>query len=319
MQYLKVHDLKLSRMGLGCWTMGGKSWNNGYASGWSDVNEIDIREAILFAIDQGVRHFDNADCYGNGQSEKMLGRTLGNFKYNVTIASKVGYIKNEYKHAYTAKNIRKQCEKSLKNIKRDYLDLYYFHHGNFDKNDCYLDEAMAEMVKLKDEGKIREIGLSAYSTKDFLRLVPKIKPSIIQAWAHMMDDKFVRNKTLVRQMIDKYNLGFVAFSPLNQGLLTGKYFAEIPPIFDAGDHRRSQQKFTQESLEILQPKLEKIKTKFKNKSLTQVAIQYLLANPSVSSIIPGFRNKAQVAANLIAVETRTLNDKELQFIRKTFD
>ena len=308
--------LKISKFGLGCWAMGGKSWSNGYSSGWSGIDEREITEAVLFAIDNGVNHFDNADCYGNGASEKLLGKILGAQTNNVIVASKVGHLKNDFVHAYVAKNIRQQCEKSLKNLNRDYLDIYYFHHGDFGENDCYLDEAIETMLRLKAEGKILELGLSAYSTQDFTRLVPKIKPAIIQSWAHLMDDKFIREKSVVRQLIEKYELAFIAFHPLNQGLLTGKYSASNPPVFEDGDHRKGQQKFTKEALEILEPKLKKIQEKFGD--LTTVAVQYLLANPRVSSIIPGFRNKKQVEMNLRAFNAKPLTEEEIQFCREMF-
>ena len=315
------NNIKIFRVGLGCWALGGRSWSNGHASGWADIDEFDVREAIDYAMENGVNHFDNADCYGNGRSEEMLGRILGDRKNDVVIASKVGHLKNEFEHAYIPQNIRQQCEKSLKNLGRDYIDIYYFHHGNFGKDDCYLDDAIDIMHRLQSEGKIRAIGLSAYTTADFVRLVPKIRPDVLQSWAHIMDDKFIREKTLVRQLLEKYKISFIAFSPLNQGLLLGKYSAKNPPKFGDGDHRKDLKKFSKKALEILEPKIEKLKECFGNstKDLSSVALKYLLANPVVGSVIPGFRNKAQVQMNLEAINTSPLTKEQIHYIECAFN
>lgn len=169
MKYRKLGEAKIevSEISLGCWTLGGKNWQNGVSIGWDDVNEDEAADAIDYAIEKGVNHFDNADIYGNGRAERMLAKILGSRSKDMIIASKVGWFSGTAKHAYDPMNIRHQCEQSLKNLKRDYIDIYYFHHGHFGNNDEYLDDAVDEMYNLKTEGKIRLIGQSAYSNKDF--------------------------------------------------------------------------------------------------------------------------------------------------------
>ncbi len=106
---------------------------------------------------------------------------------NLVIASKVGHYKGEFPHAYDPRNIRAQCERSLSNLKRDYLDIYYLHHGDFGPNYEYLDDAASTMEALRTEGRIRTIGQSAYKSSQFEKIVPILQPSVIQTWAHMMD------------------------------------------------------------------------------------------------------------------------------------
>ena len=155
MKYRKLgkSDVSVSEISLGCWTMGGLNWVNGTPNGWANVNESEVAEAINYAIDHGVNHFDNADVYGNGRAERMLARILGKRTNNFVIATKIGWFPGTAEHAFEPKHIRHQCEQSLINLKRDYIDLYYFHHGDFGENDKYLDDAIEVMYRLRDEGK----------------------------------------------------------------------------------------------------------------------------------------------------------------------
>lgn len=317
--YLKNSDVRISEIGLGCWAMGGLNWHQGHSSGWANVDETDIREAVDYAIDHGVTHFDNADVYGDGNAERLLAKVLGNRSTQVVIASKVGHFPGTAAHAYEPAHIRHQCEQSLINLKRDYLDIYYFHHGNFGKNDQYLDDAISTMIDLKANGKIRAIGLSAYTTADFVRLIPKIQPNVVQSWAHIMDEAFIREGTVVQQLLTQNNIPFIAFSPFNQGVLLGKYSAQTPPVFENGDHRQNAPKFSKQALEALEPKLVQLKARFggTTEDLARVALQYLLSHSVVAGVIPGFRNKRQVATNLAAQDC-PLTAEDVKFIRKVF-
>ena len=311
--------IEVSEISLGCWTLGGLNWVNGVQNGWANVDEAEVRQAIDHALDQGVNHFDNADVYGNGKAEQMLARVLGDRSKKLTIATKVGWFPGTAEHAYEPAHIRHQCEQSLINLKRDVLDLYYFHHGDFGKGDRYLDDAVAVMRKLKQEGKIRLIGQSAYSSADFTRLVPKVQPDVLQSWAHIMDDQFIKEGSPVRRLMDEKGMSFVAFSPLNQGILLGKFDPKNPPKFESGDHRVGDKRFTTEELLKVQPRVEALKARFGAdvKSLARVALQYLLANPVVACVIPGFRNLDQVRVNLAGWD-QPLGPDDVAFIRKTF-
>jgi aryl-alcohol dehydrogenase-like predicted oxidoreductase len=312
-------DIKVSEISLGCWTMGGLNWVNGTPNGWANVDEAEVKTAIDYALEQGVNHFDNADVYGNGKAEQMLARILGDRAKKLTIASKVGWFPGTAENAYEPAHIRHQCEQSLVNLKRDVLDIYYFHHGNFGPNDRYLADAIVTMKQLRKEGKIRLIGLSSYSHEDFTRLVPQIKPDILQSWAHALDDKFIREGSPTRKLLDERKMSFVAFSPLSQGLLLGKFDPKNPPKFDEGDHRKDDERFTTETLLKLQPKIEKLKARFGSdvKDLARVALQYDLAHLCVACVIPGFRNLRQVQVNLAGWD-KPLTTDDVAFVRDTF-
>ena len=190
-------DISVSEIGLGCWTLGGLNTKSGHDSGWAPVNPSEAEEAVVLAIEKGVNHFDNADVYGNGRAEILLANILdrlGEKNEDFIISSKVGFHSNGPKHAYTPENIRSQCEKSLRNLKRDYIDIYYLHHGDFGEDDRYLEPAAAMMRKLQKEGKILLIGQSAYKTSHFEKAVPVLKPTVLQSWAHMMEAEIQNRK-----------------------------------------------------------------------------------------------------------------------------
>lgn len=321
MQYRELGKtgLKISEISLGCWTMGGLNWVDGQANGWANVDEDEVKKAIFYALDKGVNHFDNADVYGNGNAERMLGRVLGEKTKDITIATKVGWHKGTAAHAYEPLHIRHQCEQSLVNLKREYIDLYYFHHGGFGQNDEYLDDAVEMIYRLKDEGKIRFIGQSAYSHADFIKLVPKVKPDALQSSAHLMDYQYVADGTPTRKLLEEYKMSFIAFSPLNQGILLGKYSKENPPQFEAGDFRQRSDKFKPEFLAKIEPKIEELKKNFGNttEDLVRVSLQFLLHFNVVGAVIPGFRNLKQVVSNLSAMD-KPLTDDEFELAQKIF-
>jgi aryl-alcohol dehydrogenase-like predicted oxidoreductase len=138
---LGTSDVKVSEISFGCWTMGGLNWVNGQPNGWANVDEDEVTQGIKTALDAGVNHFDNADVYGNGRAEQMLARVfdrLGVKSTDYVVATKIGHFPGTAEHAYEPAHIRHQCEQSLINLKRDYIDLYYFHHGDFGPDAQYL-------------------------------------------------------------------------------------------------------------------------------------------------------------------------------------
>ncbi len=321
MKYRKLgkSDIEVSEISLGCWTMGGLNWVNGQPNGWANVDEKEIESAINFAIDKGVNHFDNADVYGNGKAERMLARILGKRTNNFIIATKVGWFPGTAAHAFEPQHIRHQCEQSLVNLKRDYIDIYYFHHGHFGDNDELLDDAVEVIYRLKEEGKIRVIGQSAYSHNDFQRLIPKVKPEVVQSFCNAMENDFIKDGSPTRNLLEKHKISFVAFRPLAQGLLLDKYHKDNPPEFEDGDHRKGLKRFSKEFLETLEPKLEKLKSYFGSspEELSRMALQYLLYYKVVGAVIPGFRNLKQVQINL-AFEDSPLSEEEFNFINNVF-
>ncbi|MDR3692841.1 MAG: aldo/keto reductase [Fimbriimonas sp.] len=319
MRELGKTGVMVSEISLGCWTMGGLNWVNGNPNGWANVDEDEIVQAIKAGVDSGVNHFDNADVYGNGRAERMLKRAFGKLGLKTNdfvVATKIGHFPGTAGNAYEPAHIRHQCEQSLINLGRDYIDVYYFHHGSFGESDMYLDGAAETMDRLVEEGKVRIKGQSAYSSDDFLRVTPKVRPSVFQSWAHALDDQFIREGSPVSELMGREGITFVAFSPLAQARLLDKYDPANPPQFEPGDHREHSKAFGAEAIAELKPKLEKLKARFGGsiEDLASVALNYVLAHPHVACVIPGFRNERQVKVNLGA-EGRVLSADDVAFVR----
>lgn len=312
----------VSEISLGCWTMGGLNWVDGTPNGWANVDEDEVTAAIKAGVDSGVNHLDNADVYGNGRAERMLARCLdklGMRSSDLVIATKVGHHPGTAAHAYEPAHIRHQCEQSLINLKRDYIDLYYFHHGNFGPGDQYLADAAGVMDRLVEEGKVRVKGQSAYSAADFAKTIPVVRPAVLQSWAHALDTQFIRPGSEVAQLLEENGITFVAFSPLAQGRLLDKYDPANPPAFEPGDNRANSGAFKSEAIQALKPKLEKLKGKFGDsvEDLASVALNYILGFPNVACVIPGFRNERQVRVN-VGAAGRTLSQEDLDWISGLF-
>lgn len=319
MKYRKVGrtDIEVSEVSLGCWTLGGPNWREGTPIGWAEVDVDEAKAAVRDGLNAGVNHFDNADVYGNGTAERRLADALGDKINDVVIATKVGHFDGTAEHAYDPLHIRHQCEQSLKNLRRDYVDIYYFHHGSFGENDCWLDDAIDVMHRLREEGKFRALGLSAYSHDDFTRLIPKINPDLLQAKNNALDYRYLVEGSPTRTLMEQRGLSMVCFSPLGQGLLLDKFDPENPPKFAEGDNRRNKtEAFSSDGLRKLKPKLAALKERFggTTEDLARVALQFLLSFDVVACAIPGFRNRKQVQVDLAGAD-RPLSAEDVAFIR----
>ncbi len=326
--------IKVSEIGFGCWTMGGPNWSlsNGAPIGWADPNEDELLAGIKVGLDAGVNHWDNADIYGNGRAERRLAAAfhkLGTKRAEQVIATKVGHFHGTAPWAYQPSHILSQCEQSLRNLRTDYIDIYYFHHGTFTgpggaevngQPHDYLHEAAAVMHGLVKAGKVRAIGQSAYSDEDFERAIPVVKPDVLQNKANLRFDAPIRPGSKVQQLMDKHGCTFVAFGPLDQGILLDKFDPDSPPKFGAGEVRANRKDFAPETLRGVRGKLVKAKARFGSTidDLSSMASRWVLAHPNVCSTIPGFRNASQARCNVRAGTDAPMSAEDVQFLRTLF-
>ncbi len=316
-------EIQVSEVGFGCWSMGGPNFSpdDGQATGMSGpVDRDDILAGVRVGIEAGVTHWDNADVYGNGRAERLLRdcfADLGVQRSDHIIATKVGHFRGTAEHAYEPHHIRRQCEQSLRNLGTDYIDIYYFHHGWFGGR---LEEAASTMHDLVREGKVRAIGQSAYSAEDFANSMPVVKPHVLQSWANMLSDEFIRPGSAVQALMEEHACGFVAFSPLAQGRLLDKFGGSGAPSFKQGDIRGRKPEFSPEALADLQPRLERLKNRFGEgaEALASAACRFVLAHDHVCSVIPGFTNAKQAACNVKAGEDEAFDTQTLDFCRAAF-
>jgi len=331
--------IRVSEIGFGCWTMGGPNWSTatGQPIGWADVNDDEVLAGVKVGIDAGVNHWDNADVYGNGRAERSLAacfRKLGAARDSQVIATKVGHFKGTAPFAYEPRHIRHQCEQSLLNLRTDHIDIYYFHHGTYTGPDYdgrehdYLHEAAATMHALVKEGKVRAIGQSAYTVEDFERAVPVLKPHVLQNKANLRYDEFVRPGGRMQSLMERHGCTFVAFGPVDQGILLDKFDPEKPPQFEPGDYRAGRKDFGPGTLREVRRHLGRVKERFgaagtakggdETALLASVACRWVLAHERVCSVIPGFRNARQAACNARAGTDGPLAVDDVQWLRELF-
>jgi aryl-alcohol dehydrogenase-like predicted oxidoreductase len=315
--------LKVSEVGLGCWAIGGPSWNDaGNQVGWSGANDEDSLAGLNKAYDLGINHWDTADVYGKGHSERLIGKVFSESvkRDEIILATKAGWFKGTADNAFDPLLLKHQFEQSLKNLKTDYVDIYYFHNPFFGDNNKYLRPAAEVVHKLKEEGKIRFVGQSAYSKDQFLSVCSVTKPDILQLPYNAISSPFDSQEHDIFSWADENNLGVVMFGTYAMGLLLGKYDLSNPPIFDGGDIRSERETFTIAYIEKLEPALQRLKDKFGSdlQTLAWLANQYALHKSKNAVAIPGFKNPDQVESNYQTM-ARALAVEEIDFITEVFE
>ncbi len=282
-------SLLVSPIGVGFWGIVGGDY-------WGAQDESDTIEAVQAALDAGINFFDTAEGYGNGYSEEMLGTALKGRRDEAVIASKVsaGNLAPEA--------IRAACERSLKRLQTDRIDLYQVH---WPSRSVPFEDTMATLLDLQSAGKIRVIGVSNFGKLDM--------PEMLQIGRY--DANQLPYSLLWRaiefdiqpQCVDG-NISILPYSPLNQALLTGRYRnADEMPYSrtrtrhfrgDRRDSRHGTAGFEGETFAAVDA-IREICADI-GQEMVHVALAWLLHKPAVSSVLAGARNPAQIESNLIA-------------------
>lgn len=305
---IPLTDIELSEWSLGCSGIGGRVQLYGKNFGWPDVSNDELLAAIKTGLDLGITHFDVADLYGLGNSERRLAwalNQLGVPSESLVISSKVGWMRGTAEHAYDPWHMRRQCEQSLRNLKRDYLDIYYLHHGDFGEQDQWLHPAAEALNGLQKDGLIRVKGQSAYSIADFEKSIPIIQPRVLQSRGNLLDTDFIDPSTSFSALLTQKQLGFVAFSPLGAGLLTDAFDPDHPPTFKEGESRKGNVRFEAAFLQKLRPILTSMRERFdmSKEELAGVAMRYVLDQPNVISVLNGFQRESDVVSSKSVIST----------------
>ncbi len=261
---------------------------------WADIDDADSIRAIRSAIDAGVTTIDTASIYGDGHSEQIVARAVGAKRSRLVIATKV--FANEMKHD----QVMAACERSLINLNTDYIDLYQIHwpSGSFGSDRVPIEETMQALVRLKEQGKIRAIGVSNFSGAQLAEAleygeIVSLQPPYSLFWRQVEQD--------ARPLCLKHDLTILAYSPMAQGLLTGKFGPEHR--FKKGDHRARNRLFQPGHLARAQDALTQLKpiAKRYGASLGQLALAWVMAQPNTCAIA-GARNAEQAAQNAAAAQ-----------------
>lgn len=290
-------DTDVSAISLGTWGHGGPNVNNGVSVGWSGHDDRQAKEALVEAHRAGIRHWDTADAYGAGHAETLIGEVFaeGLPREDIFLATKFGWVKGPHDHSYDAGFMRAQCEQSLRNLRTEVIDLYYFHHCDFGPNDRYFDDALATMRKLREEGKIRFVGLSDWNARKIMKFIGRVDPDAVQPYRNVIDDGYEASG--LKAHVDAHDLGVAFFSPLKHGLLLGKY--DAPQTFPEGDFRSGVAGFDDaEVIARMQRAREAVTKRFAGVAEPVICALTgaLLASNPTACVLLGQRNRRQVDA-----------------------
>ena len=280
-------DLGLTPIGLGAWAIGGGEW----AYSWGPQDDDDSVAAIRKAIDLGMNWIDTAPIYGLGHSEEVVAKALKGVSQRPYVFTKLGLRPNEKKEVVNdLKQVRKECEDSLRRLQVDAIDLYQMH---WPKPDEDIEEAWSVMAELQREGKVRWIATSNFSVSQLERVM-KIAPVTANQPPYSMINRVVEEEVLPFCL--KNGIGTINYAPMHSGLLTGAMTKDRVANFPEDDFRKRAKNYQEPLLTrnlALAEFIGKIGARH-GVSAGVVAIAWTLHNPAVTAAIVGGRNAKQV-------------------------
>lgn len=311
-------DLKCSVITFGAWAIGGWRW------GGNDRRES--VEAIVSAYEHGITSIDTAPAYGQGVSEEIIAEALQQIpRDKVQILTKYGLRWDTREGEFwfssksmngsdidlykvsSPKSIIEECENSLRRLQTDYIDLYQAHWPD---STTPVSQTMEAMIKLKEQGKIREGGVCNYSVSQLSKAQETFNLASDQVPYSMILREI--EKDLVPYCIENKK-SIIAYSPLQRGLLTGK----IKPghVFSEGDHRSGLPYFSARNIKLVNAMLDNLRplAAEKKATLAQLVLCWTINQPGITIALAGARNKQQAVENAIAADIK-LTSNETEFI-----
>jgi L-glyceraldehyde 3-phosphate reductase len=281
------------------------------------------RKILRRAFDLGICHFDLANNYGPpfGSAEENFGRILQKdflpYRDELIISSKAGWDMwpGPYGNYGSKKYLVASCDQSLKRMGIDYVDIFYHHRPD---PETPLEETMGALDLLVRQGKALYVGVSQYSAEDTAKAIEILKnlgtPMLIHQPRYSMIDRWAENGLM--DVLGEKGVGSIAFSPLEQGMLTDKYLKGIPADSRAAKDGRylKPDQIGGEKLEMIR-QLNEIALK-RGQSLAQMAIAWLLKDPRITSVLIGVSKAEQLDDNVAAVANSSFSETELSEIKK---
>lgn len=298
--------LAVSAMGLGCMSI---------SHGYGLRDDAESSRTLTRALELGINFLDTADMYGAGHNEEIVGRAIAGRRKEITVATKCGFVWDENGKAFgldgRPQHIYEACENSLRRLKIETIDLYYLHRVD---PRVPVEESVGAMSNLVKQGKARFLGLSE-TTADELRRAHKTHPitalqSEYSLWARDVE-------TNILPVCRELGIGFVPYSPLGSGFLTGQL--ESADDFPENDLRRRIPRFQGENF-VKNLKLVEIIRRIaaeKNCTPAQMALAWVLAQGKDVIPIPGTKRRKYLEENVGALDV-TLDADELNEINKVF-
>lgn len=283
-------EIPVTIVGMGLWAAGGDEWG--------DTDDQKILSAIDYALDAGVNFFDTADVYGMGHSEELLGRAMKGRRDQFVVATKIGWRNfdgERNQSAYdTVEKFIAGVETNLRRLDTEYIDVMQSHIHYRERT---LEIFLEGFQRLQQAGKIRAYGVS---TSDFEYLQAFNRDG---GCATLQIDYSILNRTAEAEILpycQEHNIGVIVRGALAMGILTGKYDADTR--FGSDDFRRRWHENPEEHEIYLQDlkNVEQLRSLAEDRTLAQLALQFVLAHPAVTTVIPGAKNTRQTRDNVQA-------------------
>ncbi len=312
MEYRKlgVSDLEVSVIGFGAWGIGGAPF-------WKSEGDESSMKAIRKAFDLGINFFDTAPVYGFGRSENLLGKALKPFRDKALLATKCGLVwKKEQLGAInkraTEKSINEEIDQSLKRLQMDWIDLYQVHWPDVNTPQ---QETMEALIKIREQGKIRYIGVSNYSVEQMKECLKTAPLTSLQPEYSLLQRSI--EKETVPFCLEN-NIGIIAYSPLASGVLTGKY--DKNTRFKDWRSKGIIGQFTGEGFVNNIAKVDRLKelAASTGKTCGELAINWVIRQPGLTTALVGVKNSGQAEENIKAVgwEPETYYQEKMETIFK---
>jgi len=306
-------DLTITRIGIGAWAIGGGQWE----FAWGPQDDEQSITAIHAGLDLGTNWIDTAPVYGLGHSETVVGRAVRGLRTRPYIFTKCSLVWDEagnISHNLQAASIRRECEASLKRLGIDAIDLYQIHWPAWKgaaeiASPGSVEAAVAALAKLRDEGKIRNIGVSNFNV-DQLRRAQTVAPITSLQPPYSLVATDVQKAILPYAL--RQNIGVIVYSPMGSGLLTGAMTRERIAAMPADDWRKNSPDFQEPLLSRNLQLVETLRSigQRHGASAGEVAIAWTLKNPAVTGAIVGIRS-AQQAQGIAGAADLELTDAEI--------
>lgn len=302
---LGEQGLTVSALGLGCM---------GMSDFYGTPDEERVTATFQRALDNGVTFFDTADMYGPFTNEKLVGEALSPHRHDVTIATKFGVVRDESgaMHGINGRPsyVKEACDASLQRLGTDYIDLYYLHRVD---PEVPIEETVGAMGDLVDAGKVRFLGLSEAAT-DTIRRAHEERPLTAIQTEYSLWSRTPENEIL--STCQELGIGFVPYSPLGRGFLTGRF--QSPDDLPEDDFRRHNPRFQGENFKKNLELVEEVERLAEAKDVTpaQLALAWVLHQSQRASgvvPIPGTTNPDHLEENVAALEV-SLSEEELDRI-----
>ncbi|QEH68736.1 aldo/keto reductase [Cellulosilyticum sp. ST5] len=319
MQTMKIghSDLEVSKIALGTWAIGGGSW-------WGTNDDNESIKTIRTAVDKGINLVDTAPVYGFGHSEEVVGKAIKPVRNQVVLSTKCGLMFDRTVGSYyfsrdgfdVYKNLTKQAiidsvDQSLKRLGTDYIDILFTHWQSVEPFIVPIEETMEALMALKKAGKIRAIGgsnMSAWHIEEYIRYG---ELDIIQEKYSLIDRRIEKE---ILPAAEKYGVTFQAYSPLEQGLLTGKIRKDYVP--ELGSSRDGKKWYKQENLSKIVDGVDSwvpLCDKY-GCTLGNLAIAWVAAQSNNMNVLCGARKLEQIEENALAGNI-TLETEDVAFMR----